>query len=310
MPALLIPRILSVAEFHQRFGTEELCLAALETQRWPDGFACPACGQRQAIRCTPRRLWQCCACRRQTSVTAGTIFHKTRTPLSKWFWAIYQLAQDKKGCSAMLLAKQLCLRYSTAWLMAHKIRHAMAAEPQPILRNLIELDDAYLGGVQPGKRGRGAGRKAPLLVAVERLPSGRLGPAAIEAVPQLRQKRATVFARRSFSPEATIRSDAGNTFFRLGQEGFRHQPEKVAYERGRAIRRFAAVHLVISNLKRFILGRHHSIAPKHACRYVGEFTCRFNNRPREHSLFHRVLGLASSVMTITYPQLVAAELSG
>ena len=301
--------ILTIGEFHDRFGTEELCIAALEQQRWAKGFVCPACGHGKAVLCIPRRLRQCCACRRQTSITAGTIFHKTRTGLAKWFWAIYQLAQDKKGCAATLLSKQLNVAYPTAWLMGHKIRQAMAADSQQLLRYLVELDDAYLGGVQAGRRGRGARRKAPLLVAVERLPNGKLGQAAIEAVPQLRQSRLATFAIRCFAREATIRSDAGNTFFRLREQGFNHQPEKVAYQRGRAIRRFPAVHLLISNLKRFILGRHHSIAPKHASRYVAEFVCRFNHRDREKTLFEYILQIAANAKTITYPQLVTAELN-
>ena len=301
-------RILSVPEFAQHFGTVGQCLAALQQARWPDGFVCPACGHRQAVFCAPRRLHQCRACRRQTSLTAGTLFHKSRIELPKWFWAIYQLAQDKKGCSARLLSKQLDVCYPTAWLMAHKIRQAMATDSQQLLQHLVELDDAFLGGVQPGRRGRGARHKAPLLLAVERLPSGRLGQAAIEAVPQLRQSRLAAFAARCLSQAATIRSDAGNTFFRLAEQGFHHIPEKMAHERGRALRRLPAVHLLISNLKRFVLGRHHSTAPKHAPRYVAEFVCRFNHRDRERSLFQHVLTLGANVQAITYPQLVAAEL--
>ncbi len=110
---------LSLLEFQRRFSTEEACQAALEQARWPEGFVCPRCGHRKASCITTRRLLQCSACHHQASVTAGTIFHKTRTPLVKWFWAIWLVAQDKGGVSAMRLSKQLELGYRTAWSMLH-----------------------------------------------------------------------------------------------------------------------------------------------------------------------------------------------
>ncbi len=301
--------ILTISEFWRRFGSDESCLAALEKLRWPDGFVCPRCRHRQAVLCVPRQLRQCCSCRLQTSLTAGTIFHKTRTPLPKWFWAIYQMSQDKKGCSALLLSKQIDVSYPTAWLMAHKIRQAMASDPQQKLRYLVELDDAFLGGVQPGRPGRGAFYKAPLFVAVERLPDGRLGQAAIEATPQLRQARLAAFASRCLSRAAVIRTDAAHIFKPLVNQGFNHQPDPPAPRAHRSALRLPAVHLLISNLKRFLLGRHHSTAPKHARRYVAEFLCRFNQRIRECSLFEYVLKLAARSQTITYNQLAAAELA-
>jgi hypothetical protein len=264
-----------------------------------------------------RRLQQCSACRRQTSLTAGTIFHKSRIALEKWFWAIYRLAQDKKGCSAMLLSKELDVCYPTAWLMAHKIRQAMAGDDsRPLLQRLIELDDAYLGGLQHGRRGRGARGKAPLFVAVERLASGRLGRAAIQATRQLRQTRLAAFAHRHLARPAIIHSDASSTFLPLSNMGYRHLAQRMSGPRAHPpgprrphrTRRLPAVHLVISNLKRFLLGRHHATAPKHAERYVGEFVCRFNHRHQELTLFQRILTLAAQTPPITYPQLVAAEL--
>ena len=184
-------------------------------------------------------------------------------PLEKWFWAIYRLAQDKKGCSAMMLSKEIDVCYPTAWLMTHKIRHAMAHDDSRVLlEHLVELDDAFLGGLQPGKRGRGARYKAPLFVAVERLPDGRLGQAAIEPIRQLRQARLATFAHQHLSRRAVIRSDASPTFGPLRGMGYRHIPERMRGVFKRAVRSLPAVHLVISNLKRFLLGRHHATAPK------------------------------------------------
>ncbi len=120
---------------------------------------------------TSRRVHECRQCGYQCSVTAGTIFHKTRVPLSSWFWAIYRMSHGKKGVSALQLSKEMGVSYPTAWLMQHKIRKAMA-EPEPSRRlaGLLEIDEGYLGGGEKGKErsGRGAQTKSVVVVAVER----------------------------------------------------------------------------------------------------------------------------------------------
>jgi len=303
-------RILSMSEFQRRFGDPVACAQWLAHARWPDGFCCPACGQRRAVFIATRLLHQCSACRRQTSLTAGTLFHKSRIPLHKWFWALYRLAQDKKGCSALLLSKELDVCYPTAWLMAHKIRQAMlAGSSRRLLRHVVELDDAYLGGVRRGRRGRGAAGKTPLLVAVEARPDGRPGQAAIEPVRQFRQTRVHGFALARLDRDCTVCSDAFFAFAGLGTMGYRHRTMKVGSNTDLGVRKFPRVHLVISNLKRFLLGRHHAIAAKHAIRYVGEFLYRFNHRWHESDLFERLAtACARATTTITYAQLKAAEL--
>jgi predicted RNA-binding Zn-ribbon protein involved in translation (DUF1610 family) len=116
---------LNLLVFQKRFRTERACAKALERMRWPEGFVCPKCGHRHGYRIARGRLMACAGCRYQVSLTAGTIFHKTRTPLVTWFWALYLVSQDKGGGSALRLSKQLGLHYKTAWLMLHKIRQAM-----------------------------------------------------------------------------------------------------------------------------------------------------------------------------------------
>ena len=302
-------RILSMSEFQRRFGSKASCAQWLSAARWPDGFACPACGHRQSVFIATRLLHQCSACRRQTSLTAGTLFHKSRVPLDKWFWAIYRLAQDKKGCSALLLSKELDVCYPTAWLMAHKIRQAMlAGSSRRLLQHVVELDDAYLGGARAGRRGRGATGKTPLLVAVEAQADGRPGQAAIEPVRHFRQGRVHAFAQARLNRDCTICSDGFVAFTGLSTMGYRHRSMKVGSNTDLGVRRFPLVHLVISNLKRFLLGRHHAIASKHAIRYVGEFLYRFNHRWQESDLFERLATACVRDSAITYPQLKAAEL--
>src|SRR5579875_2123616 len=121
---------LSLLEFQERFPTDEACRQHLAALRWPDGYRCPRCQHRKHYPLDARHLYQCAACGYQTSVTAGTLFHKSHIPLRKWFWAIYLLTQDKRGVSASYLSRTLPLRYETAWFMLHKIRRAMADRDQ------------------------------------------------------------------------------------------------------------------------------------------------------------------------------------
>ena len=136
----------SLRQFARRFGTESSCRAYLFKLRWPDGFICPACGSR-AHYCLPKRdLLQCKRCSHQTSVTAGTIMHRTRTPLRVWFWAMFLTANDKRGLSALQLSKKLKVSYYVAWTMLHKIRQAMKErDAHTHLADLIQADQTLVG---------------------------------------------------------------------------------------------------------------------------------------------------------------------
>src|SRR5258706_294433 len=108
-------------DFQRQFGSEETCQDYLAACRWPDGFVCSRCGHTRAYRMSQHRRWQCAGCRYQVSLTAGTILHNTKTPLTIWFWATYLTVTDKRGMSALLLQRQLGLRrYETAWMLLHR----------------------------------------------------------------------------------------------------------------------------------------------------------------------------------------------
>src|SRR5215211_4423814 len=152
----------TIMEFQERFASEAACLDYLAASRWPEGFVCPACGGRQAWVLERRHLWECADCHRQTSVTAGTVMHGTRTPLRTWFWAAYLVATHHPGISAKQLQRQLGLsRYETAWLILQKLRRAMVAPEREALRGEVEIDEFFLGGYEEGLRGsRQRGKKA------------------------------------------------------------------------------------------------------------------------------------------------------
>lgn len=150
-------RGLSETGFAELYGSEEQCRGALKQWRWPNGFICPECGATKSSFLAPRRLYQCAECGRQTSVTAGTIFHRTKLPLTTWFRAMYLMTQSKNGVSAMELMRRLDVNYDTAWKLKHKLAQVMLErEATRRLDERVEVDDAYLGGERPGKPGRGA----------------------------------------------------------------------------------------------------------------------------------------------------------
>jgi hypothetical protein len=182
-------------EFQSQFSTEEACQKYLASCRWPDGFVCPRCGNQSAYELVKLERWQCTLCRHQVSVTAQTILHNTKIPLTVWFWAAYLMTTDKRGISALLLQRQLGLqRYETAWMMLHKLRRAMINLERESLRGEVEVDETWIGGTQAGLKGSRQlkGRKAALvLVAVEK--RGRVtGRARMAVIPDF--KRATLLA--------------------------------------------------------------------------------------------------------------------
>ena len=146
-------RLPKIMEFQDRFASEAACLEYLAACRRPEGFVCPHCGGRQAWVLAHRHLWQCSGCAVQSSVTAGTVMHATRTPLRTWFWAAYLVATHHPGISAKQLQRQLGLsRYETAWLILQKLRRAMIAPERGLLTGEVEIDEFFLGRHEDGSR--------------------------------------------------------------------------------------------------------------------------------------------------------------
>lgn len=306
--------IVTVSEFHSRFGDEAQCGQHLTAQRWPNGFACPRCGGRSRGYMASRRVHECAACGYQCSVTAGTIFHKTRTPLTSWFWTIYRMSQDKKGISALQLSKEISVSYPTAWLIQHKIRQAMADRDQGYqLQGLIEVDEGYVGGAEEGKaqKGRGAKNKSVVAVAVERRAPGPEGEkpipgfAALAVVPNAAASSLQGFLQAKVQPGSRVLSDGWRGYRGLEQQGFQHTATPLQGDPKAAHRLFPWVHITLSNLKRFLLGTHHKVEPQHLKRYVAEFAYRLNRRTMETNLFDRLVRACLATHTILYKELIA-----
>ena len=202
-------RGLSDEAFREAFGAEEQCRSALSRLRWPDGFVCPACGHRGHCVLAGRSLYQCNRCKKQTSSTAGTIFHATKLPLTLWFAAVHLIVTAKNGISSVELGRRLGVKQPTAWTMKHKIMAVMARrEADTPLSGRVEMDDAYLGGARAGgKRGRGAPGKTPFVAAVSTSPEGRPRKVKLVPVKGFRKREIARGAKRWLAPGSEVLTD-------------------------------------------------------------------------------------------------------
>src|SRR3954467_13810160 len=202
-------RGLSEAAFRERFGTEVACREALFAMRWREGLTCPACGHRGFCQLRTRKVFQCNRCKKQLSLTAGTVFQDSKLPLTAWFAAIYHLTQGKNGISSIELARRLGVRQPTAWLVKHKLMRAMAAREagKPKLAGRGEGDAAYPGGERAGgKRGRGAAGKTPIVAAVETTAERRPRRLRLTVVKGFRKREGERLAQAGIAPGRQVGS--------------------------------------------------------------------------------------------------------
>lgn len=291
-------RGLSMAEFVERYGSEDKCEAALVAARWPRGFACPACGSaahgsfvRQG-----RRYWQCATCRHQCSVISGTIFESTKLALTRWFLAMHLLTQSKNNVSALELMRHLGVCYKSAWLMKHKLMEVMfQREDSRQLDGRVEIDDAYLGGeLSGGTSGRGSENKVPFIAAVQTSPEGHPLYACFAKQP-LTTEAVAIWAAKSLATSAHVVSDGLWCFRGVKIIGADHHPTVTGSGKaGAKLPQFKAVNTLLSNLKTALTGTYHAFDfAKYAHRYLAEAQYRFNRRFNLASILARLLRAAS-----------------
>ena len=232
-----------------------------------------------------RREYVCKHCRRQSSVTTGTVLHRTHLPLTIWFWAIYLTVRDKRGISASQLIRELEIAYSSAWYLLHRLRKAMGQRNQDhVLSNIVELDDAYFGAPKSnGKRGRGT-EKTSALAAVSLTEQGHPCFFQIQ-VSKLEAATVGAVAQRTVRPGSQIHSYALGSFRAALREGHVHHYQVFDKDSG-ALR---WVHTLISKMKVFLLGTYHGLGKKHLQSYFDEFSFRFNRRFWPDQLFPRLV---------------------
>ena len=288
------------------FPDDAACLEYLAAVRWPDGFVCPACGGRDAWR-TGRGLWMCQDCGRKTSLTAGTIFHRTRTPLSSWFAAIWLVTSQKNGISAQGLQRVLGFgSYETAWAWMHKLRRAMVRPDRDRLSGVVEVDETFVGGVSTGHLGASSDKVA-VMVAAEKVDGGRrLGRIRLEVAERPATLELVEFAQRMVEPASTIRTDGAQMMRRLGTLGYTHE-YTTGYNAPDPTAVLPGVHLVASLLKRWLTGTlHYAVADHQLPYYLDEYTFRFNRRTARSRglLFYRLLQQAVNTDPAPLPTLL------
>jgi transposase-like protein len=297
----------TIVEFQERFPNEAACLEYLAASRWPDGYRCPACGNEHAWILKRRHLWECSRCHHQTSVTAGTVMHGTRTPLRLWFWGAYLVATHTPGISAKQLERQLGLaRYETAWLMLQKLRRAMVAPEREPLRGEVEVDEGFVGGVDPRRRAGGRARvgKRLVVVAVEVRGAGS-GRLRLAALPDASRKSLGGFVAENVTEGSIVHTDGWSGYGSVGELGYDHRP---ILQRWRSSERqviLPRAHRVLANLKTWLQGTHRSASAKHLRVYLDEFVFRHNRRRTPMAAFQTLLGLGAVHSPTTYREITA-----
>ncbi len=293
-------------EFQERFATEAACLDYLAASRWPEGFACPACGGRRSWVLERRHLWECAECRVQTSVTAGTVMHGTRTALRVWFWAAYLVATHHPGISAKQLQRQLGLsRYETAWLILHKLRRAMVAPEREPLRGEVEIDEFFLGGEEQALRGgrqRGAKALCGIAIEVRGRGSGRL---RLQVLADAAKPALTAFVQATTAPGAIVCTDGWRGYNGLAGAGYDHRPRSQRATPAGAEPYLPRAHRAISNLKAWMHGTHRGVGDPHLQIYLDEFVFRHNRRRTPMAAFQTLLGLGAQHPPTTYNQITS-----
>jgi len=316
----------SLPQFQKYFPDDAMCAKYLESLRWPEGFECPYCGHRG----DPWRLTRstvvlrCPACRKDASLTAGTVMQDTRTPLTTWFWAAYLMTTQTPGISSTQFQRQLGLTSrQTSFTMLHKLRSCMVRPDRDKIGAEwpVEIDEAFVGGATRGE-GKGVHHKSLVIGAVEvctkKLPedpggkrikgdpkkkttyAGRL---RLQVIPDRGGDILTEFVKENVAPTAVF-SDGCPGYHKLPSLGYKHDPMVMDGNPVNAEEHLPMIHKVFSNLKTWILGTHHGrIELQHLQAYLNEYVFRFNRRFHPMSGFNSVLGLAAQAVSPTYEEI-------
>ena len=306
----------SLPEFQKLFPDNDACANYLFALRWPGGFRCPKCDHDEAWELTSKpRTFECKSCHHQTSIKAGTILHRSKQPLTIWFWAAWLMATHSNGMSALQLKNQLGLiSYGTAWLLVAKLRSAMVDPDRNPLSGLVEIDESSMPyhkkeEPQTGGQGRSHQGKMMIIGAVEAIKapedyarkwiSGRIRLSVIDGYSAADLHP---FIAQNIAPKSTAKTDGHAPYESL--QGVDH--ERLVVGRTPAHEVLPLVHLMFANLKKWAKGTYHGLRPKHLQSYLDEFVFRFNRRHNRHSGFRSLLKIAMLREPMTYQMFTVA----
>lgn len=307
-------RARSLTQFQAAFPDEASCAAFLFERRWPDGFVCPVCGNGRAAALKSRAYtYECLDCGRQTSITAGTALHRTKLPLTVWFWAAHLMSTHSNGMSARQLEDQLGLTYRTTWLLTQKLRRSMVDPDREPLEGVVEVDQAeipFRAGdtfFDPGNSGkilivgavevidRDTNAAKPRRKGAKYLDT-RSGRIRLAMIADNSAASIEAFVRASVKPGTTLLTDGHRSY--PGLTDYRHDPRVVGKMAGHVV--LPWIHRVFSLVKRWGLGTYHGLRRKHIDTYLNEFVFRYNRRFYRHASFDAMLGLAAQNEPASY----------
>ena len=283
----------TIKDFRADFPNDKTCLAFIFNSRYPKGLSCPKC-DKSAFHAVEGRRSYACACGFQVYPTEGTIFHKSPTPLTLWFHAIFLMSQSKNGVAAKELQRHLGVTYKCAWRIAKQIRLLMSPDGGPLGGlEIIEADETYVGGVRRGKRGRGAEGKTAVFGVVE-----RKGHVKTQVVPNVRMVTLMPLIQAMVPPNTVITTDESNSYNKVKSLGHLH--ETVRHGKGEYARGDVHTNTIEgfwSQFKRSVHGTFHAVSPKHLQTYLNEFSFRYNHRGQNlpRVMFSRVATLLPKV---------------
>ena len=295
-------------DFYERFPDEQACWDYFLALKWPDGFVCPSCQEEKGCFKPSRKVFECYNCKHQTSLTAGTIFHKTRIPLTKWFWFIFFMATSKKGVSMLYLQKQLRINsYKTIWGMGHKIRQGMAVRNALYdLHGIVETDEIFIGGKQTFEERRKIGsNKTAFFMAVEENEKGNPLFVTFEEIENAYEAHILPAIEKSIKKGSKIISDGASAYVKAEKKGYEHDRYIESKDPEIAHEQLKWINTLTSNLKRFLLSTHHGVYPKYRKAYLAEFAYRFNRRYWPEQLFDRLLYACIHADPVTLRELKA-----
>jgi transposase-like protein len=308
---------LDLSKLAKYFSDEDAARALLEEMRWgKDGAVCPHCGGTDPYKLTPKAdskrpvrkgVYKCRACRKQFTVTVGTIFEDSHIPISKWLLAIHLLASSKKGMSAHQLHRNLGISYKGAWFMAMRLRHAAAEGPfAGLLEGTVEIDETYIGGKAKNVKGGPVGRKAawdaktPVVALVER------GTGKVRAFPMVRVTAENLgkAIEQNVKQSAHLMTDEHPAYKSVSEDaGMRH--DSVTHSKDEYVRGNVHTNTVegfFSLLKRGVNGTFHHVSREHLFRYCVEFAFRYENRKATDGERAKMLVAKAEGKRLTYKQ--------
>jgi len=298
-------------EFDDWFSSEKSCLNYIAKLRWPKGFHCPSCGFKpEKPSLMGRGLFLCRKCKKQTSITAGTLFHRIHKPLRIWFFAMWFVTSQKHGANALGLQKVLGLgSYNTAWTWLHKLRRAMVRPGRDLLTGSVEVDETYIGGLGAKVRGRGAKRKSIVVIAVEVRGRGS-GRVRMSVIPDVSATSLHDFILNNVDIGSEVRSDGWTGYKGIETLGYKHIVTNISASEDSAHVVMPCVHRVASLLDRWWLGVHQgAIRSSHLDYYLDEYTFRFNRRTSRARglLFYRLMEQAVDCAPVSRQMIIGGK---